>query len=81
MNSYFDFEYYPKIEPKIIEKNEQIIISNRDKWESPFFTDTTSYLDLAKIEGVAKEYANEKIKNVIVLGSGGSIQTLIALKH
>jgi len=47
----------------------------------PFFTDTTSYLDLAKIEGVAKEYANEKIKNVIVLGTGGSIQTLLALKH
>jgi len=51
MNSYFDFEYYPKINPKIIERHEQIIISNRDKWGIPFFTDTTSYLDLAKIEG------------------------------
>ncbi len=81
MNSYFDFEYYTKINPKIIEKHKQIIISNSDKWESPFFTDTTSYLDLAKIEEVAKEYANEKIKNVIVLGTGGSIQTLLALKH
>jgi len=81
MNSYFEFEYYPKIYQKIIERHEQIIISNRDKWESPFFTDTTSYLDIAKIEGVAKEYANEKIKNVIVLGTGGSIQTLLALKH
>jgi len=81
MNSYFDFEYYPKINPEIIERYKQIIISNRDKWESPFFTDTTSYLDLAKIEGVAKEYANEKIKNVIVLGTGGSVQTLLALKH
>ncbi len=81
MNSYFDFEYYPKINPEIIERYKQIIISNRDKWESPFFTDTTSYLDLAKIEGVAKKYANEKIKNVIVLGTGGSVQTLLALKH
>ena len=54
MNSYFDFEYYPKINPKIIERHKQIIISNRDKWEKPFFTDSTSYLDLAKIEGVAK---------------------------
>ena len=81
MNSYFDFEYYPKINPKIIERNKQTIISNRNKWESPFFTDTTSYLDLAKIEGGATEYANEKIKNVIVLGTGGSIQTLLALKH
>ncbi|TES93671.1 MAG: hypothetical protein E3J90_14245, partial [Promethearchaeota archaeon] len=81
MNSYFDFEYYPKINPKIVERHEQIIISNRDKWESPFFTDTTSYLDLAKIEGVVKEYTNEKIKNVIVLGTGGSVQTLLALKH
>jgi len=81
MNSFFDFEYYPKINPKIIEKYEQIIISNRDKWESPFFTDTTSYLDLAKIENITKEYTNEKIKNVIVLGTGGSVQTLLALKH
>jgi len=81
MNSYFDFEYYPKINPKILERNEQIIISNRNKWESPFFTDTTSHLDLAKIESVTKEYINEKIKNVIVLGTGGSIQTLLALKH
>ena len=81
MNSYFEFEYYPKINQKIIERHEQIIISNRDKWESPFFTDTTSYLDIAKIEGVAKEYVNEKIKNVIVLGTGGSVQTLLALKH
>lgn len=81
MNSYFDFEYYPKINPKIIERNKQTIISNRNKWESPFFTDTTSYLDLVKIEGVTKDYTNDKIKNVIVLGTGGSIQTLLALKH
>ncbi|MHA1533332.1 MAG: hypothetical protein ACTSP8_01255 [Promethearchaeota archaeon] len=81
MNSYFDFEYYPKINPKIIERNKQTIISNRNKWESPFFTDTTSYLDLIKIKDVTKDYTNEKIKNVIVLGTGGSIQTLLALKH
>jgi len=81
MNSYFDFEYYPKINPKIIERNKQTIISNRNKWESPFFTDTTSYLDLVKIKDVTKDYINEKIKNVIVLGTGGSIQTLLALKH
>ena len=81
MNSNLDFEYYPKINPKIIERHEQIIVSNRDKWESPFFTDTTSYLDLAKIEGVAKKFTTEKIKNIIVLGTGGSIQTLLALKH
>ena len=81
MDSYFDFEYYPKIKPNIIERYKQIIISNNTEWESPFFTDTTSHLDLAKIESVAKEYVNEKIKNVIVLGTGGSIQTLLALKH
>jgi len=81
MNPYLDFEYYPKVNPNIVEKYKQIIISNKDKWESPFFTDTTSYLDMAKIESVVKEYANEKVKNVIVLGTGGSIQTLLALQH
>ena len=55
MKSYFDFEYYPKINPKIIESHQQIINSNIDKWESPFFTDTTSHLDLDEIEGVTKE--------------------------
>jgi len=81
MNPYLDFEYYPKVSPNIVEKYKQIIISNQDKWESPFFTDTTSYLDMAKIESVVKEYASEKVKNVIVLGTGGSIQTLLSLKH
>jgi len=63
MNSYFDFEYYPKINQKIIERHEQILISNRDKWESPFFTDTTSYLDIAKIEGVTKEYTSARLNS------------------
>ena len=81
MNPYLDFEYYPKVNPNIVEKYKQIIISNKDKWESPFFTDTTSYLDMAKIESVVKEYSIEKVKNVIVLGTGGSIQTLLSLKH
>jgi len=81
MNPSLDFEYYPKANTNIVEKYKQIIISNKDKWESPFFTDTTSYLDMAKIESVVKEYINEKVKNVIVLGTGGSIQTLLSLKH
>ena len=81
MNSYIDFEYYPKLSPNLIEKHKQIINSNKDKWESPFFIDTTSYLDLTNIESAVKDYTSERIKNVIVLGTGGSIQTLLALKH
>jgi len=81
MKSFLNFEFYPKMDAKFMEKSKEIAISNKDKWDIPFFADTTSYLDMNKIKRISNEYLSNQIKNIIVLGTGGSIQTLLALKH
>jgi len=75
------FEYYPELTEKILSEAIKLINDNKGKWDKPFFRDTTSYLDLAEIKQKTEDFRNDKIKNVIVLGTGGSIQTLLALKH
>ena len=80
MNS-FKLEYYPKINETLLQEAVIQIHKNKDKWDTPFFFDTKSYLDLNQIEDVSKRLKLDDIKNVIILGTGGSIQTLLALKH
>lgn len=75
------FEYYPELPGSIISEAIKTIGENKDKWDLPFFRDTNSYLNLDEIKQKAGQFQNEKIKNIIVLGTGGSIQTLLALKH
>jgi glucose-6-phosphate isomerase len=74
-------EYYPKISDGLRKEAIEIIKKNKVKWDSPFFFDTKSYIDLDKIKTITKPFLSENIKNIIVLGTGGSIQTLLALKH
>ncbi|MHA2051170.1 MAG: hypothetical protein ACW986_16275 [Promethearchaeota archaeon] len=74
-------EYYPKISEKTIQNSVQRIQESRDKWESPFFFDTSSYANIDQIEKDSKLVFGSHINNVIILGTGGSIQTLLALKH
>jgi len=81
MSVFLDFEYYPKIDANLLEISKKIVLSNKSKWDLPFFTDTESYIDLDEIQQTSKDFLDDKIKNVIVLGTGGSIQTLLALKH
>ncbi len=75
------FEYYPIIEESLLKNSIKIIKENKNKWDSPFFTDTHSYLDIANIKQITQPIISENLKNVIVLGTGGSIQTLLAIKH
>ena len=75
------FENYPKVKDELIEQAIKIIQGNKDKWDSPFFTDTKSYINIEEIQEKTSGVINESLKNVIVLGTGGSIQTLLALKH
>ncbi len=81
MNLNLKLEYYPKINDGLLKEAMDIIKKNKDKWDSPFFFDTKSHLDMDKIKTITKPFLSENIKNVIVLGTGGSIQTLLALKH
>jgi len=81
MSLFLNFEYYPKIDANLLEASKKIVLSNKSKWDPPFFTDTESYIDMGEIQQTSKDFFGDKIKNVIVLGTGGSIQTLLALKH
>ncbi len=81
MSLFLNFEYYPKIDAKLLEISKKIVLSNKSKWDPPFFTDIESYIDMGEIQQISKDFFGDKIKNVIVLGTGGSIQTLLALKH
>ena len=75
------FENYPKVKDELLDEAINIIRGNKDKWDSPFFKDTKSYIDMAEIEQKTRSVLNESLQNVIVLGTGGSIQTLLAIKH
>jgi len=81
MNVLLDIEYYPKIGILLLEKAKNIIKLNKSKWSPPFFTDTESYIDIGKIQQTSIDFLSKRIKNIIVLGTGGSIQTLLALEH
>ena len=74
-------EYYPKIPQGVFKKGIKRVKENKIKWDAPFFTDVKTYLDIGKIKEVSSEFLKDVLKNIIVLGTGGSIQTLLALKH
>jgi glucose-6-phosphate isomerase len=81
MKSNLKIENYPLINNKTIDKYLNIINKNRANWDDPFFSDTQTYIDFNKISQALEKIELEKIENIIVLGTGGSIQTLLALKH
>lgn len=81
MGKEFEIEYYPKLKEKGITEAINFITEHKEKWDPPFFTDTKSYLDMENVKQVIHSLNPEKIQNIIVLGTGGSIQTFLALKH
>ncbi len=74
-------EYYPRIENTILEESVETIKDNKLKWDPPFFSDTKSYINIENIQQTCEPFINDVIRNIIVLGTGGSIQTLLAIKH
>lgn len=74
-------EYYPNLPNTILKESKEIIKKNKEKWNPPFFFDTKSYLDMNQIKIASQSAISDNVKNVIVIGTGGSIQTLLALKH
>ncbi|MFW9876412.1 MAG: hypothetical protein ACFFG0_25230, partial [Candidatus Thorarchaeota archaeon] len=81
MNKNIKLELYPILDEKLLQDSIEIVQERKNKWDFPFFFDTKSYINLNHIQQAAKSVNAEDIKNVIVLGTGGSIQTLLALKH
>ncbi|MHA1191679.1 MAG: hypothetical protein ACTSP9_05215 [Promethearchaeota archaeon] len=74
-------EYYPKLSDNLISNYLSIIKSNKENWDKPFFTDTKSYIDYDLINEKLSIFDLDQIKNLIIIGTGGSIQTLLALYH
>jgi len=81
LNIGLNLEYYPRLKEGLLTKNIERVNQNKEHWQKPFFTDTTSYLDLEEIREISAKFMKEEFKNVIVLGTGGSIQTFLALRH
>jgi len=81
MKNTINVEFYPILNETQIQDSIEIIQKNKDKWDIPFFFNTNSYIDLNYIKKNTQFVLTDDIKNVIVLGTGGSIQTLLALKH
>ncbi|MBN1802001.1 MAG: hypothetical protein JW891_10870 [Candidatus Lokiarchaeota archaeon] len=76
-----ELEYYPNINNQILKDSIQKIKANKEKWDAPFFIDTSSFIDMTEIINKTSEFMLDSTKNIIVLGTGGSIQTLLALEH
>ncbi len=81
MELQFNLEYYPEISSSIISEAVKKIEQNQKKWANPFFKDVFDHSDLKKFEEVCRPFMNnENLENLIVLGTGGSIQTIMALE-
>ena len=76
-----NIEYYPRIRNTNLEESIEIIKDNKLKWDPPFFINTKSYINIENIQQTCEPFNNDEISNIIVLGTGGSIQTLLAIKH
>ncbi|MFX0059160.1 MAG: hypothetical protein ACFE8J_12745 [Candidatus Heimdallarchaeota archaeon] len=74
-------EFYPENQLDFLKECKQTIDKNFKKWDPPFFIDTNQYYNLEKIHQTTEQFKTEDIKNIIILATGGSIQTLLALKH
>lgn len=81
MNLNIKLEYYPLLDDSHIKESINLINQNKNNWDSPFFFDTKTYLDMEMIKDISNQFLTDDLKNIIVLGTGGSIQTLLALKH
>lgn len=81
MSRNIQVEYYPKLTSLELNDSLSKILNNKDHWDEPFFTDIESYLDWDEIKKKTEPFIGDDIENVIILGTGGSIQTMMALKH
>ena len=81
MKSNLKVENYPSLTNDTLTKYLKIINENKSHWENPFFKDTKTHINFSKMDHALKEIAIDHLENIIVLGTGGSIQSLLALKH
>ena len=73
-------ENYPHLRIDTVNKYLNIIHENKNHWKEPFFTDTQTHIDFNEMAQALEEIKIDQLENIIVLGTGGAIQILLALK-
>jgi glucose-6-phosphate isomerase len=76
--STIDIEFYPSI-PEELQDAELELKKNAKNWDKPFFFEPRKCFDMAAIKKVCDPIIAKGIEHVIVIGTGGSIQTMLAL--
>jgi glucose-6-phosphate isomerase len=74
-------ERYPDLSKEKLQVANELIEQNKIHFNAPFFMDPYQHVDLAEIKKICDPFLARGVKNVIVLGTGGSIQTLLALQY
>jgi len=75
-----ELEYYPKLTQELLKNAVDKINENKFNWDDPFFMDVYGYSDLAHFKEICIPYLEDpNLKNLIILGTGGSYQTMKAL--
>lgn len=75
-----ELEYYPKLPQELLTKAIDKINENKSNWDDPFFMDVYGYADLEHFKEICKPFIEDpNLKNLIIIGTGGSYQTMKAL--
>lgn len=75
-----ELEYYPSVSEEMKEFARKEINTNAAHWEAPFFMDVYAYANIEEFKAVCKPFLDDpNLKNIIILGTGGSYQTMKAL--
>ncbi|QEE17915.2 hypothetical protein DSAG12_03753 [Promethearchaeum syntrophicum] len=75
-----ELEYYPIVPQELLKRAIDKINENKSHWDEPFFMDVYGYADLAHFKEICTPFLEDpSLKNLIILGTGGSYQTMKAL--
>ena len=74
-------EYYPDVPKDALQAAWDLVSKNIPHYEAPFFMEPYTHVNVQEIKKVCDPFLAKDLKNIIVLGTGGSIQTLLALQY
>lgn len=75
-----DLEFYPDVPKEALQAAWDRVSKNTTHYEAPFFMEPYTHVNVQAIKKVCDPFLAKGLKNVIILGTGGSIQTLLALQ-
>jgi glucose-6-phosphate isomerase len=74
-------EFYPDVPQDALQAAWELVSTNTTHYEAPFFMEPYKHVNIQEIKKVCDPFLTKGLKNIIVLGTGGSIQTLLALQY